>query len=524
MAGGMPRRRKANGCRTCIMRHVKCDETKPNCNRCLKARRRCLGYPVTTDASPVAFLVMAQGSNRPECDAKARRAFQFFYEACASSLSQHGNTAVWTRMVLQTSHYEESIKHLVIAAACLGLCRRFGVSSADEEITFLFHHGKALALLSRGQWHNPSVILLACLLLVLCGQLQNRDDMAAQHAKAGKKILASYYGENSHPGTGTDPLIDEIAMIFSRLNFDTPSPIQTAGLPTDSPPVSTTSSPGSLSAKRNRSGLSLDFSSLPPMSQPAPPSNTLLITRLEDNKIFHPASLATIRQHINEIAPLNSFSPLKSLCRIICSFYDTDSAIRVRQAIDGTAILGSSVAKCYFGEPTPIGDEKKYLDRPDAGRLFFISPPPSPPVGWEMKHEDPPNREVHAEDLASKLQKLSGKLGTATATATVDEENNEDGESKPQYSAEALQRLKEYRARAALPGGVSTDNSASAPSPIKHRSRSSTLIYDPKAHGDSPGLPAVMLEAEDESDVELEDSGTKIMAHTPRPPVELMEH
>merc|ERR1711939_736893 len=105
-----------------------------------------------------------------------------------------------------------------------------------------------------------------------------------------------------------------------------------------------------------------------PPSHPAPPSNTLLITRLENPKIFHPASLATIRQHINELATLNSFSPLKSLCRIICSFYDTDSAIRVRQAIDGTPILGTSVAKCYFGEPTPIGDEKKYLERPDAGR------------------------------------------------------------------------------------------------------------------------------------------------------------
>jgi hypothetical protein len=32
-----------------------------------------------------------------------------------------------------------------------------------------------------------------------------------------------------------------------------------------------------------------------------------------------------------------------------------------------------------------------------------------------------------------------------------------------------------------------------------------------------------MLEAEDESDVEL-DSHEKIMAHTARPPVELMEH
>ncbi|KAK5264757.1 hypothetical protein LTR96_009924 [Exophiala xenobiotica] len=302
---------------------------------------------------------------------------------------------------------------------------------------------------------------------------------------------------------------------MAEVQRQAPSPIQTKDLSHDSPPVSTASSPGSLSAKRARSPLSLDLSSLPPLSQPAPPSNTLLITRLEDSKIFHPASLATIRQHINDLAPLNSFSPLKSLCRIICSFYDTDSAIRVRQAIDGTAILGTSVAKCYFGEPTPIGDEKKYLERPDAGRLFFISPPPSPPMGWEMKHEDAPNKEVHAEDLASKLNKLSGKFNTSAVDSGEDE-------SKMQYSAEALQKLKQTRARAF--SGVSPDNSPIPSSPGKHRSRSSTLIYDPKAHGDSPALPAVMLETEDDSDVELEDSQKKVMAHTARPPVELMEH
>ncbi|KIW94845.1 uncharacterized protein Z519_04823 [Cladophialophora bantiana CBS 173.52] len=305
------------------------------------------------------------------------------------------------------------------------------------------------------------------------------------------------------------------------------SPIQTQIPSSSSPPTSTASSPRpSLSAKRSRSPLSLDLSSLPPLSQPAPPSNTLLITRLEDPKIFHPASLATIRQHITEIAPLNSFSPLKSMHRIICSFYDVDAAIAVRQVFDGSAVMGDTVAKCYFGEPTPIGDEKKYLDRPDAGRLFFISPPPSPPVGWEMRQEDPPNKHVHAEDLATKLEKLSGKLTSSSPPTTNADDSASEDEAKMQYTAEGLQRLKASRARAF--SKVSAENSPTTAdaSPKKHRSRSSTLIYDPKAHGDSPALPAVMLEAEDDSDVELEPEGPtkKILASTARPPVELMEH
>jgi len=277
-----------------------------------------------------------------------------------------------------------------------------------------------------------------------------------------------------------------------------------------SPPTSASPSP-SISAKRSHSPLSLDLGSIPPLSQPAPPSNTLLITRLDDPNIFHPASLATIRQHISEISHLHSFSPLKSLSRIICSFYDIDSAIRIRQEFDGAAIVGETRAKCYFGEPTPIGDEKKYLEKPDAGRLFFISPPPSPPIGWELKSEDPPNKEVHAHDLAAKLAVLTGKMGGAA-------DGMEQDSPQTMYTSEELQKLKSSKS---VISGV--DESSPTKSTPVGRSRSSTIIYDPKAHGDSPGLPAVMLETEDEPEVELDDPEKKIIAHTSRPPVELMQ-
>jgi hypothetical protein len=305
----------------------------------------------------------------------------------------------------------------------------------------------------------------------------------------------------------------------------TPSPINTQL--SDSPPLSATGSPSTLSNKRSRSPLSLDLASLPALTSPSPPSNTLLITRLTDPKIFHPASLATIRQHLNSISPLNSFSPLKSMQRIIVSFHTDDAAIAARQAIDGTAFSTTSIAKCYFGEPTPIGDgEKKYLDRPDAGRLFFISPPPSPPVGWEMRSEDPPNKQVHAEDLASKLQSLTGRMADSADYPSPTEDSNQQ-QNLPTYTTSELSSLKTIipNHRTALSEDMGTPRTPTAgDSPKKMRSRSSTLIYDPKAHGDSPALPAVMLETEDDSDVELDAGEKRIPTHTARPPVELMEH
>ena len=129
-----------------------------------------------------------------------------------------------------------------------------------------------------------------------------------------------------------------------------------------------------------------------------------------------------------------------------------------------------------------------------------------------MRTEDPPNKEVHAEDLASKLQRLTGRMETPEASPV---------ESKQQFTSEELHKLK--TARSAALSGISEDGpSPSSASSGKARSRSSTLIYDPKIHGDSPALPAVMLETEDDSDVELE-APKLLPVHTARPPVELME-
>lgn len=39
---------RGKGCRTCVRRHLKCDEAKPTCKRCLKAKLYCGGYKEQT--------------------------------------------------------------------------------------------------------------------------------------------------------------------------------------------------------------------------------------------------------------------------------------------------------------------------------------------------------------------------------------------------------------------------------------------------------------------------------------------
>lgn len=229
--------------------------------------------------------------------------------------------------------------------------------------------------------------------------------------------------------------------------------------------------------------MSIDLSNLPPLIQPTPPSNTLLITNLQDAEIFRADNLQTIKDLINASAPIHSWAPLKSFRRIVVSFFNEESAIRIRKILDGEAIMGERV-KVYFGQPTSIEIKDEHLPLPDAGKLFFISPPPSPPHGWEMQNEAAPNKQVHAEDLAEALAKLHAKPNTDLPASPV---SDIDGVGR-------------------------------------QRSGSSTTIYNPNDHGCSPNLPAISVEdLTGENEISPIEQEKPILAHTSRPPVELMQ-
>lgn len=234
------------------------------------------------------------------------------------------------------------------------------------------------------------------------------------------------------------------------------------------------------SSSSRKTNLTLDLSNLPPLSQPTPPSNTLLFTGLNNTDVFRPDNLQTIRDLVAQTAAIHAFAPLKSFRRIVVSFWDVDAAIAVRSVWDGEAVMGERV-RVYFGQTTPVEARDEHLALPDAGKLFFISPPPSPPHGWEVRLEDAPNKQVHAEDLADALAKLHHRPAPP----------------------------------AALDSPVS-------PVDRPMRSRSSTLIYSPADKGDSPSLPAVFVEDMTDEPEEFGTGEKPILAHTSRPPVELM--
>ncbi|EUC42497.1 hypothetical protein COCMIDRAFT_103331 [Bipolaris oryzae ATCC 44560] len=249
----------------------------------------------------------------------------------------------------------------------------------------------------------------------------------------------------------------------------------------------------SRASSRSKSPLSIDLSDLPPLVEPSPPSNTLIITNLLAPEIFQLSTLTEIRETINQHAKVHTWAPLKSFRRIVVSFFDTDSAIQVRQALDGEQLMGFRI-RVYFGVNTPMNPSDQHLALPKSDRLFFISPPPSPPMGWETKEEDAPNTIVHPEDLAAALAKLH---------------------ANPEASSP-------------------TDNGSNTIT--RRRTGSTTVVYHPEDHGDSPNLPAISVEDTTETPEAMtpldamegvegpiaSQKAQGMSTSTARPPVELM--
>jgi hypothetical protein len=133
---------------------------------------------------------------------------------------------------------------------------------------------------------------------------------------------------------------------------------------------------------------------------------------------------------------LYSWVPLKSLKRAIVVYYNPDDAERARQASDRyyfppTASTPEITLRVFRGvhtallpaqlsRPSPpdrfydvdsddesaIFESPFHLRPPKPERNFLISPPGSPPVGWEQTREEPPNEVPHAEDLQRALEQL----------------------------------------------------------------------------------------------------------------------
>ncbi|THG97512.1 hypothetical protein EW026_g4508 [Hermanssonia centrifuga] len=115
-------------------------------------------------------------------------------------------------------------------------------------------------------------------------------------------------------------------------------------------------------------------------------------------------------------------------------YYDEDAAELAKQTsdnlpIDETATCPATILRVFRAEPTSLEEltNSDFLCPPKLEKNFLISPPGSPPVGWEPIKEDPPNSTPLADDLMAALRKLQVQQEGKNAIEVLIEPENGSG-------------------------------------------------------------------------------------------------
>ncbi|KAE8548436.1 hypothetical protein TMatcc_010750 [Talaromyces marneffei ATCC 18224] len=229
------RRKSAFGCYTCKIRKVKCDEQKPHCQKCLSTGRVCDGYPTQPprgDRRPWLLLAVPVTQHlRTEDD---YRAFQQFVNF-VPRLRNFSNTELWNTYILQMSHAEAAIQHIILSVGHL-----LGTHAPTSDKTWnmmqkeqqqqmvYYHYGKALNALVNSPNPDVYIVLLSCLIFCLFEELQGNCYPAIQHIVAGRDIILRHI-QTRKPSTRSDnlasvkklsagnPLLTQLLQVYTGL-------------------------------------------------------------------------------------------------------------------------------------------------------------------------------------------------------------------------------------------------------------------------------------------------------------------
>lgn len=115
---------------------------------------------------------------------------------------------------------------------------------------------------------------------------------------------------------------------------------------------------------------------------------SLIVTNIHSDVFSDDAQKEEIENLFKFFSPTAKFQWFRSFKRMRVIFDDPISAATARIQLHQYQI-GKSVINCYFAQPvTPVAN--KYLKPPAPFKQFLISPPASPPAGWEPRAEGEP--------------------------------------------------------------------------------------------------------------------------------------
>ncbi|KAL4907650.1 hypothetical protein BDW74DRAFT_111502 [Aspergillus multicolor] len=241
--------RSRNGCITCKIRHVKCDEAKPYCAQCQSSGRTCDGYDnVSQTQLRQRIAERHQPLNRNNLNADQRlvlrqetrterRYVDFFNTRTSHAFSGFYDSKLWSYLIPQFGEHEPSVRHAMTAIGAIherlelsageetgdAVARREG-SSAPTERFVLEEYNKSIqalvkSLSAQTRGGDIDLTLTACCLFICLEMLRGNRKEALDHIESGLRII--YNHEHSTPpgSAWTSELYEQIRDLFLRLNL-----------------------------------------------------------------------------------------------------------------------------------------------------------------------------------------------------------------------------------------------------------------------------------------------------------------
>jgi len=121
------------------------------------------------------------------------------------------------------------------------------------------------------------------------------------------------------------------------------------------------------------------------------PCKSLIVTNVDGSVFVDELAKADFESLFIAFDPSAAFYYIRTFRRVRIDFEGPDEAARAKTHLD-MKVIGINPIHCYFIKIYgPTDPEEAYLQPPPLEKQFLISPPTSPPVGWEQPREDRPN-------------------------------------------------------------------------------------------------------------------------------------
>ncbi|KAL4960734.1 Zn(II)2Cys6 transcription factor [Aspergillus stella-maris] len=211
------------GCIICKSRHIKCDETRPNCNNCLRSRRHC-GYGTnskTTTTGPVQICWDSRQYAQPPApqmnlpqdvraadfqDSTCMLYFEGFVDLVRGPwISAVSNVELWQSALPQLARSNDTLRCIAIAIGALGVSHHgdgliIGPGSPLESDTHyqnaVRYYCRAMKLLSGNNALQD--VVSSSILLVFFELLRGNTKTALNHLNHGLSLMLTLLMDETH--------------------------------------------------------------------------------------------------------------------------------------------------------------------------------------------------------------------------------------------------------------------------------------------------------------------------------------